>query len=128
MQFKRNEGFRFVFNEPIDSSFKIIIDGNYVKPEIRHAGKILDISPHGVKLFSEAQIGEYLNKTTLRMELQFVLDVTMIEAVGEIMWTKPYMSGRQYGILFQSEEKIDELIIREMKLRRKKEMLDSKRR
>lgn len=128
MQFKRNEGFRFVFNEPIEASFKLLIEGKYVEPEIQYPGKIVDVSPHGVKLFSDAKIGEYTNNSTLRLELQFVLDVTVITAMGQLMWVKPYLKGWQYGIQFQSEEKIDELIISEMKLRRRKEMLQSKRR
>lgn len=124
MNFKRQEGFRFVFNEPIDAKFKIIINGQ------ANVGtydcKILDISPRGIKMFSTAQIGEYLNSTTLQIEVQFVLDVTMIYATGDIVWSKPYAGGIQYGVLFHAREDIGELIISEMKLRRKKEVMQAK--
>ncbi|MDN4492228.1 PilZ domain-containing protein [Ureibacillus aquaedulcis] len=88
--------------------------------------QILDISPRGMKMFSEVKLGEYLNKAALQIELQFVLDVTTIQAVGEIVWRKPFGRGDQYGILFQAQKNLDELIIKEMKLRRKKEVMQSK--
>ncbi|WP_421663935.1 hypothetical protein [Lysinibacillus telephonicus] len=71
-------------------------------------------------------IGEYLKNTTLQIEIQFVLDVTMIRATGEIVWSKPYANGSQFGVLFHKDENIDELIISEMKQRRKKEVLQDK--
>lgn len=124
MIFKRQEGFRFVFNEPIDAKFRLIINGTLNNEQ--YDCKILDISPKGIKMFSDAKIGEYLNNTTLQIEIQFVLDVTMIQATGEIVWSKTYANGSQLGVLFHSREDIDELIISEMKRRRKKEMLQAK--
>ncbi|MFC7685705.1 PilZ domain-containing protein [Ureibacillus sp. GCM10028918] len=126
MHFKRQEGFRFVFNEPIEASFRLLVNGQPVEALGSCPGQILDVSPRGVKMFSEVKFGEYLNKATLQVELQFVLDVTTIQAVGEIVWRKPFGRGNQYGILFQAQKNIDELIISEMKLRRKKEVLQSK--
>ncbi|KGR76463.1 PilZ domain-containing protein [Ureibacillus sinduriensis] len=125
-QFKRQEGFRYIFNEPIEASFKLIQDGKFVDSGNRFPCKILDISPRGVKMFSEVKLGEYLNKATLQIEVQFVLDVTTIQAIGEVVWRKPFGRGDQYGILFQDQKEIDELIISEMKLRRKKEVMQSK--
>lgn len=126
MQFKRKEGFRFVFNQPLDTSFKLLLNGEPVDAE-SYSCEILDISPRGIKMFSEAKIGEYINKASLQIEIQFILDVTTIQAVGEIVWSKPYGSGHQFGVVFHAQEEIDELIISEMKLRRKKEVLLSKR-
>ena len=126
MHFKRQEGFRIVFNEPIEASFKLLINGQPVEALGSSPCKILDISPKGVKMFSEVKFGEYINRATLQVELQFVLDVTPIQAIGEIVWSKPFGRGNQYGVLFQAQEDIDELIVSEMKLRRKKEVLLAK--
>ena len=126
MQFKRQEGFRFVFNEPIQASFKLMEDGEVIEPNRIFPCKILDISPRGVKMFVDKLNGEYINKANLQVQLQFVLDVTTIQAIGDIVWRKPLGQGAQYGILFHAQENIDELIISEMKLRRKKEVLQSK--
>ena len=125
MHFKRQEGFRFVFNEPIEASFKILIDGQAVDAA-ENPGEILDISPRGIKMFSEVDLGEYINKANLQIEVQFILNVTTIQAIGEIVWSKVFGRGHQYGIQFQAQENIDELIISEMKLRRKNEVLQSK--
>lgn len=125
MNFKRQEGFRFVFNEAIDAKFKLRLNGRDINFE-PYECKIIDISPRGIKMFSEAKIGEYLNNTTLQIEVQFVLDVSMIRATGEIVWSKPYANGSQFGVLFHEDENIDELIISEMKQRRKKEVLQDK--
>lgn len=124
MNFKRQEGFRFVFNEPIDAMFRLMING--ASNNETYDCKILDISPRGIKMFSEAKFGEYLNHTTLQIEVQFVLDVTMIRATGEIAWSKPYANGNQFGVLFHAREDIDELIISEMKRRRKREVMQAK--
>lgn len=126
MHFKRQEGFRFVFNEPIDARFKLLINGQPVEAFGSCPCKLLDISPRGVKMFSEVKFGEYINKANLQVELQFVLDVTTIHAIGEFVWRKTYGRGDQYGIVFQAQANIDELIISEMKLRRKKEVMQSK--
>lgn len=126
MHFKRQEGFRFVFNEPIEASFKLIKDGQIMEGEASFSCKILDISPHGAKMFAEAINGEYIKKANFQVQLQFVLDVTTIHAIGEIVWSKPFGRGNQFGILFHGQEDIDELIISEMKLRRKKEVLQAK--
>ena len=126
MHFKRQEGFRFVFNEPIEASFKLIENGQIVDSGTSFSCRILDISPRGVKMFAEAINGEYIKKANLQIQLQFVLDVTTIQAIGEIVWHKPYGKGNQYGILFKNQKDIDELIISEMKLRRKKEVLQAK--
>ena len=124
MNFKRQEGFRFVFNETIDAKFRLKVDGTFNSET--YDCEILDVSPRGIKMFSEAKIGEYLDNTTLQIEVQFVLDVTMICATGEIVWDKPYANGSQLGVQFYPREDIDELIISEMKRRRKKEVLQAK--
>lgn len=124
MNFKRKEGFRYVFNEPLSGKFTLITNGRTLGHEY-YPCKILDISPRGMKLFSEAEINEYM-VSTLKFEIHFILDVTNIRAVGDIVWSKPYGAGKQYGILLQDQADIDELIIEEMKRRRKKEVFQAK--
>ncbi|TSI04293.1 PilZ domain-containing protein [Lysinibacillus sp. BW-2-10] len=125
MNFRRKEGFRFVFNDPIEANFKIYINGQLASAD-KYNGKILDISPRGMKMFCGPEIGEYLRSTTLQVEVQFVLDVTTIRALGDVVWSKPLGSGFQCGIILAAQEDIDNLIIDEMKRRRKKEVLQSK--
>ncbi|RKQ18139.1 PilZ domain-containing protein [Ureibacillus endophyticus] len=127
MNFKRKEGFRFVFNEPIEATYGIYINDKPVNIE-KYNGKILDISPRGMKLFCGPEIEKYLNDPSLQVEIQFVLDVTTIRAIGDIVWSKPLGAGFQCGVVLTVQEDVDELIISEMKRRRKKEVLQSKHR
>lgn len=122
MIFKRQEGFRFVFGEPIQARFGILIDGKPQNIEkTQYACEIQDVSPRGMKVFTNIEIGEDINKL-VQLEITFVLDVTKIRAVGEIVWTKKVIDGFQYGLVFDNQPVIEELIISELKVRRKKEL------
>lgn len=122
MLFKRKEGFRFAFGEPIPANFVILINGKPQNLErTQHPCQILDISPRGMKMFSDVEIGEHNNKL-LQLEVVFILDETTIRAVGEIIWSKPYGRGKHYGLIFENQSIIENLIVSELKMRRKKEI------
>ena len=122
MAFKRTEGFRFTFEDPVPANFTVLIDG---KPEdielTKHTCDILDISPRGMKIFSYKEIGENKNNL-MQLEVHFILDEFLIKAIGEIVWKKDYGSKFQYGIIFENQPKVEELIVSELKMRRKKEV------
>lgn len=127
MIFKRQEGFRFCFGEPIEAKFVILIDGKPLNLErTSHPCRILDISPRGMKMGSETNLNEYINKV-LQLEIFFTLDVTEIKCVGEIVWSKPFGSCTHYGITFTNSAAVEDLIINELKIRRRKEVLRKKR-
>ncbi|MEG0450246.1 MAG: PilZ domain-containing protein [Lysinibacillus sp.] len=119
MIFKRKEGFRFKFDEPIQTTFSIVENGEALAGE-KAIAQIIDISPKGIKMFSDVIVGknEVINP---QLELQFVLDTRSIHVYGEIMWSRPFGKGRQYGVFFHNQAVVEELIIEELKLRRKKE-------
>ena len=120
--FKRTEGFRFTFDEPISARYIVLVNG---KPEdieaTKHSCEIIDISPRGMKMFSYHDIGES-NSKLVQLEVQFILDEVLIKAIGEIVWEKNYGSKTQYGLLFENQPQIEELIVSELKIRRKKEV------
>lgn len=119
MIFKRTEGFRFAFGEPIAANFVLLLNG---KPEDgKHSCSILDVSPHGMKMFSKTEIGEYRNKV-VQIEIQFVLDEVLIKAVGEVVWKKTLGKEYHYGLVFDNQPIVEELIVSELKVRRKKEV------
>lgn len=122
MIFKRKEGFRFVFGDSLEADFVILIDGKAVDLEGKRVPcQILDISPRGMKIGVNMDLGEYSSQI-LQLEILFVLDQTEIKAVGEIVWSKTFGSGYQYGIVFYNQTPIEELIIEELKSRRRKEV------
>ncbi|ATP39091.1 PilZ domain-containing protein [Solibacillus sp. R5-41] len=119
MIFKRTEGFRFAFGDPIAANFVRILNGKLENE--KHACSILDISPHGMKMFSKTEIGEHSNKL-VQIEMQFVLDEALIRAVGEVVWKKQFGKDYHYGIVFENQPIVEELIVSELKIRRKKEV------
>lgn len=89
MQFKRKESFRFVFNDPIDASFTIKQKEVEEDQEpSKFPCQILDISPKGIKMYLEGEIKERVQNNTF-LEVEFILDVTNIKAIGQVMWVKP---------------------------------------
>ena len=122
MAFKRTEGFRFAFGEPIYAKYLVLIDG---KPQdlerTKYDCEILDISPRGMKMFSYHHIGEHSNKL-LQIEVHFILDEVLIKAVGDIVWEKSFGNKNQYGLIFDGQPQVEQLIVDELKLRRKKEV------
>ena len=51
-----------------------------------------------------------------------LLDEVLIKAVGEIKWKKQYGKGFQYGLIFENQPALEELIVSELKIRRRKEV------
>ena len=88
-------------------------------------GGILDISPRGIKMFSSVDINAG-KAICPRLEIRFVIDSQPIVAYGEVMWSRPYMKGKQYGIFFNNQEPLEDLIVEELKIRRKKEVMAEK--
>ena len=123
MQFKRSEGFRYEFPSPIQANYKLLVNGrkeNFDEPI--YECKIHDISPRGMKMFSEVNFVEHSNKM-LQLEIHFILHEVAITAVANIVWEKPYAKGKLYGLIFLNQPKLEELIISELKGRRRKEVL-----
>lgn len=121
MIFKRQEGFRFKFEEPITMTFAIYEDGR-VNQEQTAMAELLDISPRGLKMFTEVDLG--VNPPPL--DLCFVLDTREVRAYGEIIWSRPFGTGKQYGVFFNNQGAVEDLIVEELKLRRKKEAAEVK--
>ena len=124
MFFKRTEGFRYKFEEPLQTTFTIVENGRAVKDEAAIGG-ILDISPKGIKMFSTVDLnaGKAISP---QLEIRFVIDTLTIVAYGEVMWSRPYMKGKQYGIFFNNQAQLEDLIVEELKIRRKKEIMAAK--
>lgn len=123
MFFKRQEGFRFSFDEPVIAKVKMIVKNNIVTKngvDTFEAG-ILDISPRGLKIYSETDFSEGVNDH-VHLEIRFVLDASEIVGIGEIVWQKMFGKGWQYGIIFEGQAAIENLIISELKNRRRKEV------
>lgn len=121
MIFKRQEGFRFKFDEPIKMTFAIYENGKVNQTQTAMAD-LLDISPRGMKMFTEVDLG--VNPPPL--DLRFVLDTIEVRAYGEIIWSRPFGNGKQYGVNFNNQGAVEDLIVDELKSRRRKEADEAK--
>lgn len=122
LKYNRNEYFRYTFEEPCDATFRLIKqnEGN-VGVELSNKGacKIIDISPNGLKLFSELFISiDQLH----HVELNFTLDTNPISLVGEFVWSHRKAWGYEYGVKLVGDSESEQMIIGELKKRRRKEM------
>ncbi|QUG40819.1 PilZ domain-containing protein [Psychrobacillus sp. INOP01] len=122
MKYNRNEYFRYTFGEPCDATFRLIKqrDGN-AEVELSKKGvcKIIDISPNGLKMFSELFISiDQLN----HVELNFTLDTNPISMVGEFVWSHRKAFGHEYGVKLVGDSESESMIIEELKKRSRKEM------
>ncbi len=121
MIFKRQEGFRFKFEEPVQITFAVYENGRVNHGQTAMA-ELLDISPRGLKMYTEVNLG--VNPPPL--DIHFVLDTQEVRAYGEVIWSRPFGSGKQYGVYFNDQGRVEELIVDELKLRRKKEAAEAK--
>ena len=126
LNFKRSEGFRYEFPNPLLASYKVLMNGRINQVEQPYYNcQILDISPRGMKMFSDANFSEDANQV-VQLEVHFILDEVTIQAVGNIVWEKPYAKGKQYGLIFNNQPKLEEIIVSELKARRRKEVVNKK--
>ncbi|MDM5351401.1 PilZ domain-containing protein [Lysinibacillus sphaericus] len=121
MIFKRQEGFRFKFEEPVQITFAVYENGRVNHGQTAMA-ELLDISPRGLKMYTEVDLG--VNPPPL--DIHFVLDTQEVRAYGEVIWSRPFGSGKQFGVYFNDQGRVEELIVDELKLRRKKEAAEAK--
>lgn len=128
MLYKRLEAFRHTFEHPIPATFRLIVDGiseEKVDFSKRGACMIIDLSPSGLRMYSKLDIPKNPGQP-IHLVIDVVLADKMLTLVGEIIWKKAHMEGRQYGIDLKTDEKIEYQIINELKERSRREMLKSK--
>lgn len=123
MEYKRKESFRHKLINPLDLTCMV------KHPDADTAtiaeGKIIDISPKGLRVGFEKTLPEHVDECTL--VLKFVIYERTFELAGETVWHRPYVEGLYtYGVHLNIDEGTQELIIDELKLLRKVEVAMSK--
>jgi len=128
MQYNRQETFRRTFEHPIPGTFQLIVDGeNEADVEISKRGPclIVDLSPSGMRLYSDLSIPK-IPGHTVHLAIDVLLNDAPLTLVGHIVWKKPYRDGNQYGIDLKTDEMIEHTIIKELKMRSRNELAESK--
>jgi hypothetical protein len=113
MHYKREEAFRYTFEDPIEAKFKIVgINGTNVdtqEGEIR----ILDISLEGMKIETHLDI-------PLNAEITVFIIFEIIDEIGlpgQIVWKDTFDDGNrlQYGLSLHTSEQEKAALIENLK-------------
>ncbi|HJF32905.1 MAG TPA: PilZ domain-containing protein [Sporosarcina psychrophila] len=120
MLYKRTEYFRYTFGEPLEAKFQIVVENGTDTESSPGECHFMDISPGGAKLFAKFNIP--LEREAVRLHIKFTLHEKLIDLQGVIVWKKPYSGGYMYGYDFDEDPAIEQLIVEELKLRRRSEV------
>ncbi|HLR80162.1 MAG TPA: PilZ domain-containing protein [Bacillota bacterium] len=109
MYFKRNESYRFVFNQAVAGKLTKLDLNNRVTTHV----EILDVSSQGAKLSCPNTID--LTKGT-KISLAFLLNATPFQATGVIVWVKKFTGSFELGVHLNTDNEYKESMTRELKL------------
>ena len=120
MLYKRNEYFRYTFGKPLKGEFRIVVEDGQGGESSPGDCQLIDISPGGAKLFAKFNIP--IEHGSVRLRIKFTLLEEPIEVSGVIVWRKPYSGGYMYGYDFDEDARLEQVIVEELKLRRRSEI------
>lgn len=108
MYYKRNESYRFVFNQPVEGKLTKREDNNTVTTDVR----ILDASNEGAKIYCKSAI-EFKKNTEI--QLSFKLNSTSFHTSGIVKWTKKFQNTLELGLHLNTDDEYKSNIIMELK-------------
>lgn len=117
-EYRRHEGFRYTFNEPIECYFKLIkIDDREINSDYGN-GHIIDISPTGIKLNSSLNLSH--SNSLIKIEINFTIAGTSFDLPGIILWQKKgYHQDYYYGVKLLVSTDTTERIVEQIKIHAK---------
>ncbi|WP_066058114.1 PilZ domain-containing protein [Robertmurraya korlensis] len=117
MIYKRQEAFRFQFQQPIHGTFKII-SINGVQGDVKSAiAYIVDISPNGIKFKSPINLP--IEQNDFLLEVSFLLADRLIRVIGTPKWKKIEGKMCVYGFTGLDDKETKEEIINVLKIHTK---------
>lgn len=114
MRYRRQESFRYQFEEPIACTFRILKVEN--KERVSNIGEayIYDISEGGVKLTTSLNVT--LDNKKIEIEISFRLNEEELFLTGLLVWKKNHINDFSYGVHFTIDEKVKRQLIEELKI------------
>lgn len=122
--YKRQEAFRFQFQQPIHGTFKIVsINGKQgdAKSAIAY---IVDISPNGIKFRSPINLP--IDQNDFLLEISFLLAERFINVLGKPKWKKTEGKMWVYGFTGLDDKETKKEIVNVLKIYTKKVHNESK--
>ncbi|WP_096201734.1 PilZ domain-containing protein [Bacillus sp. FJAT-45350] len=114
MRYRRQDGFRYQFEEPVACSFRILKVGNKDVQSKPGKASIYDLSEGGLKLTTPISIP--LNQE-IKVEVVFILNNNELKITGLLAWKKENISGDySYGVDFISDKVLQRQMIEELKI------------
>ncbi|MFB4169511.1 PilZ domain-containing protein [Virgibacillus sp. JSM 102003] len=108
MYYKRNEAYRFVFNQPIEGKMTKREENSTVTANVH----ILDVSNEGAKINCKNVID--LKRDT-KINLSFILESHTFHASGKIIWTKNFHHSSEVGLHLNTDNEYKDNMIKELK-------------
>lgn len=100
LRFKRDEGFRYVFKDPVHCQFKIIeVNKKIYKGSGKARAIILDISKEGAKIETNLNMTEKVVGIVLQINFNILVTEYIINC--DLIWGKPYGKHFVYGLKFK---------------------------
>ncbi|WP_158541002.1 PilZ domain-containing protein [Sporosarcina sp. BI001-red] len=119
MHYKRDEAFRYSFNEPVPAEFSIYLKNSDRPGTGTGDSKLLDISPGGTRMETFFDIP--VNRDEVALRLRFNIFQRPIETDGVMVWKERVGTGWMYGIDFDENASVAKAIVDDLKLRRQAE-------
>lgn len=108
MYYKRNESFRFTFNEPVAGKLTKHEGNDMTTIDV----DLLDVSTQGAKLKCSNTIE--LNKNT-PIFLVFQLNTVSFQAAGNVVWIKKYPQSFEFGVHLDTDDMFQQSITNQLK-------------
>ncbi len=115
MKFRRQETFRYQFENPVNCLFRILkVDSKELTSKIGKA-YVNDISEGGIKISSPLSIP--LENKVIEIELTFKLNQEDLVLTGTLAWRKDNFNNQySYGVQFTIDESLKKQLIQELKI------------
>lgn len=114
-RYKRKETFRYTFEEPIIAYFRISKINDHTVSSSKGEGKIINISPHGLKLNTHLEIHE-----SIELTISFKLNNKLFNIKGVIIWTKKKVMSIDHGINLIIDYSTKQELIKQLKIHSRK--------
>ncbi|MBE4907531.1 PilZ domain-containing protein [Bacillus luteolus] len=109
--YKRNEGFRLSFKNPIPATFLILMMQGKSAGANKGMLTIIDMSLKGAKVFSTLQLPT--PNTQIKIDITINEQPLVIE--GELVWSKKVSTGYTYGVSFDPHSYSEQQLLSELK-------------
>lgn len=114
MRYRRNETFRYQFENPVVCTFRILKVDNKELTSKAGEANIYDISEGGLKLTSPLYIP--LENKEIEIEILFKLNQDELKLTGILVWRKDNVNSLySYGVQFTIDESTQKTLIQELK-------------